>query len=79
MIDLNENTFSGYLADGILKENLSKEILSRQINKTAHIYDIINLDQNRLKLHWSNSIKTKMSIMTIQKNELFSISSVTLN
>ncbi len=70
-LDLYENTFYGFLADGTVKENLSNEILSREINKTAHIYDIINLDQNRLKLNWCNSIKTKMSLMTIQKNEFF--------
>ena len=36
--------FSGYLADGILR-NLRTAILKRkQVNKTAHIYDIINLN-----------------------------------
>jgi len=36
--------FSGYLSDGILREDLSCELLSYQINETAHIYDIINLN-----------------------------------
>ena len=36
--------FSGYLSDGILREDISSELLSKQINKTAHIYDIINLN-----------------------------------
>jgi hypothetical protein len=37
----SDDTFSGYSSDGILREDLSNEILGKQINKTAHIYDII--------------------------------------
>jgi hypothetical protein len=73
------DTFSGYLSEGIFRKDLSSEILSKQINKAANIYDIINLNNNKSELHWCNSIQTKMCLMTIQKNELFSISSVTLN
>jgi hypothetical protein len=36
--------FSGYSADGILRNDLSLKILSKQVNETAHIYDIININ-----------------------------------
>ena len=53
--------------------------MKKQINQTAFIYDIISLKNNDEKLHMGNSIRTKISFMTIQKNEIFSMSSVTMN
>ncbi len=44
----SDDTFSGYLSDGRLRKDLSNEILGKQINKTAFIYDIINLDNSNL-------------------------------
>jgi hypothetical protein len=74
----SHDTFSGYSSDGKLRK-LSNKIIGNQINKKAHIYDIISLDNSNLQLHWQNSIQTKMSLMTISKNNLFSLSTVTLN
>ncbi len=72
-------SFEGYSSDGIFRIDLKNEILAKQINKTAHFYDIINLNNSNLQLHWQNSIQTKMCLMTIQKNNKFLISTVTLN
>ncbi len=38
----------GYSSDGIFRKDLSNEILAKQIYKTTHFYDIINLDNSNL-------------------------------
>ena len=74
----NDN-FDAYNFDGELIKGLSTEILGEQINQRAHIYDVINLDDSELKLNKFNSFQNKMCKMSIQRNDLYSISSVTLN
>ncbi len=44
----SDDIFSGYSSDGILIKDIRNEILVKQINKTAHIYDIISLDNSNL-------------------------------
>ena len=60
----NDN-FDAYLFDGELIKGLSTEILGTQINKRAHIYDVINLDDSELKLDKFNSLQNKMCKMSI--------------
>jgi hypothetical protein len=43
----SDDTFWGYSSDGRLRK-LSNKILGKQINKTAHIYDIISLHNSNL-------------------------------
>ena len=74
----NDN-FDAYNFDGELIKGLSIEILGEQINQRAHIYDVINLDDSELKLDKFNSFQNKMCKMSIQRNDHYSISSVTLN
>ena len=73
------DTFNCYTYDGELIKGISTQILGEQINERAHIYDVINLDDSEFKLDKFNSIKNKMCRMSIQRNDLYSISSVTLN
>jgi hypothetical protein len=42
--EIFENPFSGYSSEGNFLEDLSSDILVKNINKTAFIYDVINLD-----------------------------------
>lgn len=58
--------------------NLRDEISYIKVNDNAYIYDVINLNDLNLP-DLSNSIQTKICMMEIQKNNLFTISSVSLN
>jgi len=42
--EIFESTFSGYSLEGNFLEDLSNDILVKNINKTAFVYDLINLD-----------------------------------
>jgi len=42
------DAFDAISSDGILIKGLSIQILGEQINESAHIYDVINLDDSEL-------------------------------
>jgi len=52
----NDDSYTGYSFDGILRRGIKKEMLGEQINSTGHIYDIIDLDGENIELDCTNSI-----------------------